>query len=131
MDKQIFQARLFSPTLPSDFIHRERLEKRLNLIDDIRLVLISAPSGYGKCLLTSGWLEQSEHSWCWINLNSMDGDLNEFSLYLIHAIRSLIPDFGTNTLEILSTLNNLTKNEKAHTHFKHKSADTSMLLWTG
>jgi ATP/maltotriose-dependent transcriptional regulator MalT len=37
-----------------------------------KLTLISAPAGYGKAILLTEWIPQSERCVCWISLNEAD-----------------------------------------------------------
>ncbi len=77
---------------------------RARLVDGLqsglsgKLTLISAPAGYGKTILLTGWTTQSDRNIAWISLDETDNDLPRFLSYLIAALQTLKADFGQNAL---------------------------------
>ena len=55
---------------------------------DRRLILISAPAGYGKTALISQWLGSVDQTYAWLSLDEQDDNLATFLLYLVAAIRT-------------------------------------------
>jgi LuxR family maltose regulon positive regulatory protein len=82
-------------------IRRPRLEKRLDQGLDRKLILVSAPAGYGKTTLVGQWLEACGCPAAWLSLHEGDSHLPTFLRYLIAAIRTLYPDACPETWALL------------------------------
>ena len=104
------QPLVISPVLTTK-LHRPRasatLVPRLRLLEELeaglsqRLMLISAPAGYGKTTVVSQWLDTVDHPSAWISLDEHDGDLAVFFSYFVAAVRSVYPDAGRSTETLL------------------------------
>ena len=103
----LLQTKLYRPTLTEDYLPRRRLQDRLEQIVHKPLTLVSAPAGYGKSTLLSGWLAQSAVSAAWLSLDENDNDLDSFATYFLGAVRSRLPGFGENILAMLGGVNPL------------------------
>ena len=90
----ILKTKLFKPRLNEHFISRPELLDRINKGIKKPLTLVSAPSGYGKSLLVSGFLDQCTIPFAWISLSDNENNRDVFIQYLIAAIRSIYPTFG-------------------------------------
>ena len=58
--RELLRTKMYRPPLPADCVRRTEL---LHLLDDGRsrpLTLVSAPAGYGKSVLVSGWLDEQQ-----------------------------------------------------------------------
>ncbi len=66
-----------------------------------RLVLISAPAGFGKTTLLSHWIQQRGCPAAWISLDRGDNDPVSFLSYLITALQSIQSDIGRAALSML------------------------------
>ncbi len=68
-----------------------------------RLVLLRAPAGWGKSSLLQAWhaAESEDRDFAWFALDAGDNDPVRFFSYLIVALRSLAPDVGARSLEVL------------------------------
>ena len=53
-----------------------------------KLILISAPAGFGKTTLVSTWVEEIERPTAWLSLDEGDNDLTRFLTYLVAALRT-------------------------------------------
>ena len=80
------------PSTPLLLIARPRLLDQLTAYVDRRLILVSAPAGYGKTALISHWLEAASGAYAWLSLDEQDNDLATFLLYLVAAIRGAYPE---------------------------------------
>src|SRR5512141_1420383 len=95
MSEPIVTVKLRSPQLPSRLIQRRLL---LELLEsghspDKRLILISAPAGYGKTTLVCDWLRNVPHS-CWLSLEKSDNDPRIFFTYLVASLQKAFPHLG-------------------------------------
>ena len=73
-------------------VARPRLLDQLNAWLDRRLILVSAPAGYGKTALVSQWLDSVDGAYAWLSLDEQDNDLATFLLYLAAAMRTVYHD---------------------------------------
>jgi len=86
---------------------RPALLRRPRLLDflyehlDRKLILVSAPAGYGKTSLLAEFAHDVDLPICWYSLDRSDRDLRVFIEYLLAAIRQRFPGFGRRTLEFL------------------------------
>lgn len=97
------KTKLFLPVQPSGVLLRDRLYA---ILDDAwqnqaRLILLSAPPGYGKTTLLTGWVQSRGISCAWVALDPDDSDPNRFFLLLLHALTAHIPGMA-DLLPILS-----------------------------
>ena len=101
---QLLTTKLFIPKSRSDLVARPRLIEKLNDNLSHKLVLISAPAGYGKTTLVTAWLHQIEASRaaqvCWLSLDKDDSEPQQFFRYLAAAVRSL-PDVRSSLFQLL------------------------------
>jgi len=70
-------------------LSRPRLREMLDTTADARLVLLSAPAGFGKSTLLADWLATSELAWGWLSLDAGDNDPARFWRYLLAAVGSI------------------------------------------
>ncbi|MFT2011093.1 LuxR C-terminal-related transcriptional regulator [Pontibacter sp. 13R65] len=74
-----------------------------------KLLLISAPAGFGKTTLVSDWVLQQKILAAWYSIDASDNDVTVFFSYLITAMRSISPDFGESALTLLASPNQVSK----------------------
>ena len=91
-DSNITLSRILPPEVPANFLSRHHL---FNLIDDRApgYTLVIAPAGYGKTSLMAEWAAQSKKKVAWYTMSEND-KLGEVSIYLLSAIRQVIPNFA-------------------------------------
>jgi len=97
----ILSTKLFAPSIRSNHVSRPRLIAQINTGLEKALILISAPAGYGKTTLVSGWLQESNIANTWISLDEDDNDLIHFLQYLLTALQKVVPSIQ---VEMLSAL---------------------------
>jgi LuxR family maltose regulon positive regulatory protein len=82
-------------------VHRPQLFEKLKASLRTKLLLVSAPAGFGKTTLISDWIIQENIAAAWYSLDKSDNDASEFISYMISAIQGLNPGFGENAMRLL------------------------------
>ena len=92
----ILATKLYIPPLRPNIVLRPRLINQLN--ENLRyspgVVLISAPAGFGKTTLITGWITRCERPIAWLSLDEGDNDLTRFLTYLVAALQTIAPMIG-------------------------------------
>ncbi len=102
----ILSTKLFAPAVRPDTIARPGLEERLNEGLSAKLVLISAPPGFGKTTAIVNWyggIEDQGWRLGWISLDAGDNDPSRFLTYLTHGFKVLDDDLGDSALTMLQS----------------------------
>lgn len=96
-------SRFFRPPLPAGHLPRPRLCARLAEGLDGRLLLVSAPAGFGKSSLAIEFCEGLPARWrsLWVALTPRDADPGRFLERLLEGLRTFFPDLGENALGLL------------------------------
>ena len=70
MSDTLLATKIHIPPLRSNLVTRPHLIQRLNdgITQNQRLILISAPAGYGKSTLFSEWVNQLDTPVAWLSL---------------------------------------------------------------
>lgn len=105
MDKKfLLDTKLHMPSVRQNHICRDILNKKLDegLDKGHKIFLVSAPAGYGKTTLISGWLSRVDYKYTWLSLDEYDNDPLKFISYLLAAVRKINKRFGTMIEDLLS-----------------------------
>jgi LuxR family maltose regulon positive regulatory protein len=102
-------AKVLLPQRRQDVLTRQRLLDRLYDMVDRKLVLVSAPAGYGKTTLLVDFAHDLEHPVCWYALDSSDHDPRVFLEHLILSLHHRFPHFGERTRQALAANPDLTQ----------------------
>ncbi len=94
----VLRTKLHAPPTPVDMVQRDYLLERLEAGRERPLTLVSAPAGYGKSVLITNWLERCDWVSTWLSLDNDDGDLRQFLIYLVAAVRKVFPNACEQTL---------------------------------
>ncbi|MCY1338433.1 HTH-type transcriptional regulator MalT [compost metagenome] len=96
-------GRFFRPPLPAGYVSRPRLCERLAAGLHGRLLLISAPAGFGKSSLASEFCQHLPEQWrsLWFGLSRRDSDPGRFLERLLGGLRQYFPDVGEEALTLL------------------------------
>ena len=95
--QRMLQLKLEVPRMPSSVVHRARLMTALGSVAASRLVLLTAPAGFGKTTLLSQWrdhLRDAGGRVGWLTLDEGDADVRRFIIGVIRALESADVDVG-------------------------------------
>lgn len=96
-NQSIIRTRITTPRRRKDLVERKRLIQFLEEMIEKRLVLVSAPAGYGKTSLLVDFVTQSTLPVCWYSIDRLDIDPLRFIAYFAAAIQTRFPAFGQRT----------------------------------
>ncbi|MCC7450747.1 MAG: helix-turn-helix transcriptional regulator, partial [Anaerolineae bacterium] len=103
MRTQLLSTKLYVPPLPPARVKRAHLIQKLNrgMQPGCKLILVSAPAGFGKTSLLSEWIAQAKINSAWLSLDEGDNDPVRFWDYCIAALRGCYPQIGEQALTLL------------------------------
>jgi LuxR family maltose regulon positive regulatory protein len=121
----LLTTKLYLPSPRPQLVPRPRLLTRLNEGLSHKLILISAPAGFGKTTVLSEWLHQLKDEGgrmkdeerifhpssfilhpsrvAWLSLDEGDNDPTRFWIYFISALQLLQSNLGQNALNLLQS----------------------------
>ena len=85
IDINLLHTKFFLPKVREYLVHRARLTHLIEDGIDGKLVLISAPAGYGKTSLLADWIQEFNHPIAWLTIDENDNDPVRFIGYLFHS----------------------------------------------
>jgi LuxR family transcriptional regulator, maltose regulon positive regulatory protein len=88
----LLQTKLRMPRLRPRHVPRVRLLTALDAGLEARLVLVSAPAGFGNTTLLTDWLASRSIPAGWVSLDVRDNDAARFLRYVVAAARPLLAD---------------------------------------
>ncbi|HVO73231.1 MAG TPA: LuxR C-terminal-related transcriptional regulator [Ignavibacteriaceae bacterium] len=110
MNEFLISTKLYKPALQPKTISRTRLLEKLNSGLKNKLILVSAPAGFGKTTILTDWISQAEFPSAWVSLDSGDNDPKRFFTYCLAALQNLngniqdgIRNFGENTQALFNS----------------------------
>ena len=101
MKAPLVQTKLHIPHPRTEQVQRRRLTDHLGASHHHKLVLITAPAGFGKTTLATSWLTAQEKPVAWVSLDESDNDPLRFFLYVVSALHQRALDVGRTVLELL------------------------------
>lgn len=94
MDTPLLRTKLYAPRATHELVPRPRLLERLGSTPCGKLVLLSAPAGYGKTTLLGEWRRAASHPVAWLSLDEEDGDPVRFWSYVAAALGTVRRGLG-------------------------------------
>jgi LuxR family maltose regulon positive regulatory protein len=95
-------TKIHVPPQTHRLVRRDRLLSMLERgVREHKLVLISAPAGYGKTTLLAQWVHASSLRVAWVSLGEEDNDPDRFFRYLVAAWETVHPGFRESPLDLL------------------------------
>jgi LuxR family transcriptional regulator, maltose regulon positive regulatory protein len=109
MSTPVLATKLFISPLRPRVVLRARLIERLN--EGLRqnqgfgnkLILISAPAGFGKTTLVSDWIANGRLRAAWLSLDEGDSDPTRFLIYLVAALQTVAAGLGVGVMAALQS----------------------------
>ena len=92
LDAGILRTKLHRPPPPQDLVPRTKLLARLDAGRVQPLTLVSTAAGYGKSILISNWLDNTDWPSAWLSLDEADSDFRQFLGYFVAAVKSIFAD---------------------------------------
>ena len=107
MPAPLLETKLYVPRSRRGLVPRPRLTERLDRGIASKLMLVSAPAGFGKTTLLTEWLAAGpaapadERAAAWLSLDRGDNDPVSFWTYVIAALRTVASGVGESALALL------------------------------
>ena len=98
-------TKLNIPNPGKNLVQRSSALEKLNEGLNHKLILVTAPAGYGKTTLISDWIVRHEIPAAWFSIDKTDNDSVEFLTYIIYGIQKISADFGFKALNYLKASN--------------------------
>ncbi len=89
---QIADTKLCPPRMSKNIIKRKNIEKKLELLPECKLVLVTAPAGYGKTTAVVNFLENSGVRYAWFSIDEADNDPVRFWNYIKASFTQCLKD---------------------------------------
>jgi LuxR family maltose regulon positive regulatory protein len=109
MPDPLLESKFFLPRHLPKLVDRPHLRQRLDEGSVNKLLLVSAPAGFGKTTLLVDWLATlragAENAWsvAWLSLGRADNDPTVFWTYVITALSNATPGIGARELALLAS----------------------------
>ena len=97
----LLATKLHVPRPRPDLVSRPRLAERLDEGLTRGLVLVSAPTGYGKTVLLADWAWRSQYPAGWLSLDAGDNDPARFWRHVVAALERARPAVGERVAPLL------------------------------
>lgn len=101
----IIKTKILIPRRRKEVLSRPRLLNFFRNVIDVRLLIVSAPAGYGKTSLLVDYAGQAKMPVCWFSLDLLDCDFQRFVMYFVAALQQRFPRFGKQALSVLAEMN--------------------------
>ena len=99
----ILATKIYVPSPPPKAVTRSRLLGQLDAGLHHKLIIISAPAGFGKSTLVSEWIASRKRPAAWLSLDENDNDATRFLRYCIEALRTISLNLGAGILDALQS----------------------------
>ncbi len=97
----LLSTKFYIPRPRKNLVKRQQLLDRMDAGINNKLILVSAPAGYGKTMLLASWLASQELPTAWISADAGDNDFYRFFTCLLEALYRNTPPIGETLLQML------------------------------
>ena len=121
-----YSQKIIVPEIPGYYYSRSRLLEKTLTYKSKRLILITAPAGYGKTSFSVELFHNLKKELkIWISISPYDNSIENFFLLLAIAFENNFPNskFGAKLKNILSKSQNVSLNEKINNVISSFSSD--------
>jgi LuxR family transcriptional regulator, maltose regulon positive regulatory protein len=108
MANPLIATKLHVPSPRRNLVPRRRLDARLASAVDAKLILVSAPAGFGKTTLVTEWLGtvvDAGTAVAWLSLDERDNDPRVFWSYVLASLQMAMPGLGAGAHTLLDSGN--------------------------
>jgi ATP/maltotriose-dependent transcriptional regulator MalT/two-component SAPR family response regulator len=105
----ISKTKIIVPHRRPEILSRPRLLEGMKSLLANKLVLLSAPAGYGKTSLLIDLAQSVEMKVCWLSLDALDRNPQRFMAYLMASLAERLPGVGEVSKNLLSQLKSIEK----------------------
>lgn len=99
----MLKTKLQIPQQCKNYVSQSGLFEKFNEGIRCKLILISAPAGFGKSTAVSSWLKNTKQQVAWYSIDKRDNDPAEFLAYIVRSIQTIYKDFGLNIIKLLQS----------------------------
>ncbi|RPI84456.1 MAG: hypothetical protein EHM41_13340 [Chloroflexi bacterium] len=102
---ELITTKFHIPLTRGRMTSRSHLEARLDeiLLLGCRLVLVTAPAGFGKSTLISTWLKNQDVRYAWLSLDSGDNEPRQFLSYFVGSLQKIDASLGISQMNRIQT----------------------------
>ncbi len=124
----LYPAKVDVPARIPAIVHRERLISALSEIPEKRVIIVTAPAGYGKTTLLSEFALSRKEPVCWLSIDERDVDPATFLQYFLEAGARLFPGFNAGAEAVTGKLTAAAITDILVTAVRSANADLIFIL---
>ncbi len=109
----ISKTKIIVPHRRPELLSRPRLLESMQGLLNNKLLLLSAPAGYGKTSLLIDLAQNVDMQVCWLALDPLDRNPQRFIAYLIASLAERFPSVGELSKPILNQLKSIEKDSES------------------